>query len=142
MMKILKWLVVFLLAFILAWILIFTFTQEQFRAVASARILTYRTPAIPIYLYVAAAFGTGLLLGLFTAFYYYIVLRSRIHNTTKELRQLEQQLAEAKNALEQCRQTPQTYDASSSFPEQPTPGSVETAGYDESHGDKVSEEME
>ena len=56
-MKIFKWFVVFIVAFLFAWILIFTFTQEQFKQVASARILAYWTPPIPIYFYVAGAFG-------------------------------------------------------------------------------------
>ncbi|MBN1307402.1 MAG: DUF1049 domain-containing protein [Chitinispirillaceae bacterium] len=100
-MKILKWLVVFVIAFLFAWILIFTFTQEQFKQVAAARILTYWTPAIPIYYYVAGAFGVGLILGLFAAFYYYIVLQSKVHRRTKELRELEEKLADARRMLEQ-----------------------------------------
>lgn len=101
-MKILKWIVVFSIAFMFAWILIFTFTQEQFKQVASARILTYWTPSIPIYIYVAGAFGLGLLLGLFAAFYYYIVLQSKVHQRTKELHALEEKLTDARRALEQC----------------------------------------
>lgn len=104
-MKILKWLLLFTIAFICAWILIFTFTQEQFKELASARILTYWTPPIPIYLYVAGAFGTGLLLGLFAAFYYYIVLQRKVHQSTKELHAVEEKLAEARRTLERVEAT-------------------------------------
>ncbi|MBN1576957.1 MAG: LapA family protein [Chitinispirillaceae bacterium] len=130
-MKILKWLVVFIVAFFFAWILIFTFTQEQFKQVASARILTYWTPAIPIYFYVAGAFGVGLLLGLFAAFYYYIVLQSKVHRRTKDLRELEEKLAEARRTLEQCEMTHKTDGLSipepelleeEAFPEEPVEG--------------------
>lgn len=100
-MKILKWIVVFVIAFLFAWILIFTFNQPPFREVAPARILSYWTPAIPIYIYVAGAFGIGLLLGLFAAFYYYFTQHKKVHKATKELHVLEERLAEAKRALEQ-----------------------------------------
>ena len=100
-MKILKWLVIFSVAFIVAWILIFTFTQPEFKVTAAAKILTYTTPKISVYLYVAGAFGTGLLLGLFTAFYYYVVLQRKVHQRTNELHDLEDKLAEARRALEQ-----------------------------------------
>jgi uncharacterized membrane protein YciS (DUF1049 family) len=101
-MKILKWIVSFAIAFLVAWILIFTFIQEPFKVPASARILTYWTPAIPIYAYVAGAFGLGLLLGLFAAFYYYVVLQSKVHKSSRELHALEEKLADAHRSLEQC----------------------------------------
>lgn len=107
-MKILKWMVIFSITFLFAWILIFTFTQEQFKQVASARILTYWTPSIPLYAYVAGAFGLGLLLGLFTAFYYYVVLQSKVHKSSRELRALEEKLADARRSLEQCELTHKT----------------------------------
>jgi uncharacterized membrane protein YciS (DUF1049 family) len=138
-MKILKWLVVFIVAFLFAWILIFTFTQEQFKQVASARILAYWTPAIPIYFYVAGAFGIGLLLGLFAAFYYYIVLQSKVHHATNELHELEEKLAEARRTLEQCEmsRTPDTYSA----PAEPLlADEPEEPG--ETDGENISEELQ
>ncbi len=100
-MKVLKWIVSFSITFLFAWVLIFTFIQEPFKAVAKARILTYWTPAIPIYAYVAGAFGIGLLLGLFAAFYYYVVMQRKVHQRTKELRELEAKLADAKRVLDE-----------------------------------------
>lgn len=89
-MRVVKWLVVFGVAFLAAWILIFTFTQPQFKVTASARILTYYTPQIPIYLYVAGAFGLGLLIGLAVAFYYYVSSQGQIRKCKKQIRVLEE----------------------------------------------------
>jgi hypothetical protein len=100
-MKVLKWLVIFIIAFLFAWILIFTFMQEPFKVAASAKILAYTTPEIPIYFYVAGAFAIGLLVGLFTAFYYYIVLQKKVHQSIRELKELEEKLVDTRRALEQ-----------------------------------------
>jgi hypothetical protein len=132
-MKILKWMLLFAVAFIFAWILIFTFTQEQFKQLAAARILAYWTPPIPIYLYVAGAFGIGLLLGLFAAFYYYIVLQRRVHQSTRELQAVEEKLVETRRSLESVEST--------SVPMDELPGS----SYDEEIEDEpfsVDEEPE
>ena len=104
-MKVLKWLLIFFVAFLFSWILIFTFIQEPFKELVSAKILMYTAPKIPIYLYVAGAFAIGLLLGLFTAFYYYIVLQKKVHKTTKELHEVENKLADARRNLERSEVT-------------------------------------
>lgn len=93
-MKVVKWLAVFVIAFLLAWILIFTFIQAPFKQTASARILTWWTPAIPIYLYVAGSFFIGLVVGLCIAFYNYITLQAKLHHKTKECSSLQEQLSE------------------------------------------------
>jgi hypothetical protein len=100
-MKILKFVLIFVIAFLFACVLIFTFIQPEFKVLASAKILTYVTPKIPIYFYVAGAFGIGLLLGLFAAFYYYFTQHRKVHETTKELHVLEERLAETRRTLEQ-----------------------------------------
>lgn len=91
-MRVLKWLAIFGVAFIAAWILIFTFTQPQFKETASARIITYYTPPIPIYLYVAGAFGIGLFIGLAVAFYYYVTFQAQIRKKNKQIRALEEEV--------------------------------------------------
>ncbi|MBN1758347.1 MAG: LapA family protein [Chitinispirillaceae bacterium] len=106
-MKIFKWIISFSIAFLVAWILIFTFIQEPFKVPVKARLLAYWTPAIPIYAYVAGAFGIGLLLGLFAAFYYYIVLQHKVHQRTRELHELEAKLAAAQRSLEHSEQVQQ-----------------------------------
>lgn len=99
-MNLMKWFLVFIVAFIVAAILIFTFIQEPFRQLVPGRILTWRTPAIPIYAYVAGAFGIGLLFGLGTTLYYYILLQAKMHRKNRAIGDLETQLAEARLKLE------------------------------------------
>ena len=107
-MKILKFVVIFAIAFLFASVLIFTFIQPEFKVPASAKIITYTTPKIPIYIYVAGAFGIGLLLGLVAAFYYYFTQHQKVHQATKELHVLEEKLADAKRQLEQYNAQMQT----------------------------------
>jgi|LFRM01.2.fsa_nt_gb hypothetical protein len=95
-----KWLVVFLAAFIVAWVLIFTFTQDPFKALVSARIFAYRTPPVPIYVYVAGAFGAGLLLGLGTLVYNYVLLKGQILRKGKQIQDLERDLEMVRAELE------------------------------------------
>lgn len=94
-MKLIKWLVVFAAAFMLAWILIFTFIQEPFRELAAARILSWWTPAFPIYLYVAGAFVIGFGVGLAVAFYNYVTLQSKLHHKEKECALLEDKVKDS-----------------------------------------------
>lgn len=112
-MKILKGFGVFIAAFLFAWVIIFTFMQEPFKQVASARILAYRTPAIPIYFYVAGAFGAGLLLGLFFSLYCYISLQLKVRRTAGELQEVKKKLAEAQGSSErgETAYTADTYSA-------------------------------
>jgi uncharacterized membrane protein YciS (DUF1049 family) len=100
-MKLFKGILIFIVAFLFACILIFTFTQEPFKQLVPARVLTWRTPSIPIYAYVAGAFGIGLIIGLITTLYYYIVQQSKLHQRTRELREVEEQLADARRELDQ-----------------------------------------
>ena len=102
-MRVFKWTVVFLIAFMFAWVLIFTFTQEPFKTLVPGRVLTYQTPAIPIYAYVAGAFAVGLLIGFITAIYYYVLMQSQIHRKSKQVRKLEQELADANMEIERLQ---------------------------------------
>jgi hypothetical protein len=102
-MRFLKWSVIFVAAFVMAWILIFTFIQEPFKNMVPARILTYQTPPIPVYLYVAGAFGAGLLLGLWVALYYFIVQKRLLGMKSKEASTLEDELIRNRNELERLQ---------------------------------------
>ncbi len=102
-MRFLKWSVLFIAAFMMAWILIFTFTQEPFKYLVPARILAYQTPPIPVYLYVAGAFSIGLLIGLWVALYYFIVQKRLLGMKSKEANTLEKQLIHYKNELERLQ---------------------------------------
>jgi hypothetical protein len=55
-MNLLKWVLIFAFAFVVAWVLIFTFTQPPFAEGVPAKIFAYRTPPIPVYVYVTGAF--------------------------------------------------------------------------------------
>lgn len=102
-MRFLKWSVLFVAAFMMAWILIFTFTQEPFKNLVPARILAYQTPPIPVYIYVAGAFGIGLLIGLWVALYYFIVQKRLLGIKNKEASTLEEELIRNRNELERLQ---------------------------------------
>lgn len=102
-MRFLKWFVLFAAAFMVAWVLIFTFTQEPFKSMVPARILAYQTPPIPVYIYVAGAFGAGLLIGLWVALYYFIVQQRLLGVKSKEASAMEEQLNYQKNELERLQ---------------------------------------
>ncbi|MFP4164992.1 MAG: LapA family protein [Chitinispirillaceae bacterium] len=99
-MGIVKWVAVFAVAFMAAWIMIFTFNQEPFSTRVPVIILGYRTPSIPIYAYVAGAFGIGLLIGVLAAAYYYLVGQSSIRKKKKEIKGLEDELIYVKSELD------------------------------------------
>jgi len=107
-MKLLKWFAVFAAAFILAWILIFTFIQEPFKQTAAARVLTWWTPQIPIYLYVAGAFVIGFGAGLCIALVNYVGLQSKLHHKTKECHELEERVTDAEARLKRLEPVPGT----------------------------------
>jgi len=103
-MRFLKWSVLFLAAFMVAWVLIFTFSQPPFRIAVPARILAYQTPSIPIYVYVAGGFGIGLLIGLWVALYYYFILQRQIRRKSKDLATVEKELAHKDSEMERYQQ--------------------------------------
>ncbi|MDR0306212.1 MAG: LapA family protein [Chitinispirillales bacterium] len=87
-MRILKWCLVFAIAFAVAWIFIFTFTQPQFSASAPIRIFGYVTAEFPIYIFIAAALGIGLFIGFIAAGYYYFSGQAGIRHKKKEIKKL------------------------------------------------------
>jgi len=99
-MKLIKWLIVFAVAFVAAWILIFTFIQPPFKVVAAAQVFKWSGPAIPIYLYVAGAFGIGFGLGIIVALYNYFSLQFKLRHKIKECVKMEEKLSEATMRIE------------------------------------------
>lgn len=128
-MKVLKWFFVFMVAFLAACILIFTFSQEPFRTLVPARLLAWRTPAIPIYAYVGGAFGCGLLLGLLMVLYNYIVYQAKMHRKNHTIADLETQLSDARQTLER-----------NGLAAPGNGGNVEEAGNTSVHPSKVTDE--
>jgi uncharacterized membrane protein YciS (DUF1049 family) len=90
--KFVKWGLFFLLAFIVSFILLRTFSQEAFRQIAPGRVLGYRTPEIPIYYFIAGAFAIGLFIGLFIAIYNYIAFTAEGIKKSKRIKDLEKQV--------------------------------------------------
>ena len=91
-MKLIKWGIFFLLAFLISFVLLRTFSQEAFRQTAPARILGYLTPQIPIYTFIAGAFITGLLIGLCIVVYTYITFTAEGIRKSKRINELEKQV--------------------------------------------------
>jgi len=102
-MKILKWCFVFAIAFAAAWILIFTFTQAEFSASAPVKIFGYTTTPFPIYVFVASAFGIGLLIGFIAAAYYYVAGQAGIRGKKKEIKKLTESLSTVESELDRYR---------------------------------------
>jgi uncharacterized membrane protein YciS (DUF1049 family) len=92
-MKVLKILFFFAISFVIAWILIFTFTQEPFRALASVQLFVRKSPEYPLYYFVLGAFLIGLVLGLLLLMYNWITLRTQLFKSSRRIRELEEQLA-------------------------------------------------
>jgi len=102
-MRILKWFIVFAIAFASAWILIFTFTQTQFSESAPIKIFGYSTAEFPIYFFVAAAFGIGLLIGFIAAGYYYVTGLAGIRSKKKEIKKLTESISQIGSELDKYR---------------------------------------
>jgi hypothetical protein len=114
-MNLLKWVLIFAFAFVVAWVLIFTFTQSPFAEKVPAKIFAYKTPAIPVYVYVTGAFGIGLLLGCSLAFYNFITGRIKIFKLNKKIHSLEGELTSLKPSQEMLPLNP----IASELPSQP-----------------------
>ncbi|MDR3013633.1 MAG: LapA family protein [Chitinispirillales bacterium] len=101
-MKIVKWGTVIAITVVVTCILVFTFIQEPFRETAPVIIFGY-TPGgeFPVYMFVAATFVLGLLIGFFAAAYYYITGRAGIHGKKKEIKRLESLISEKDAATKQ-----------------------------------------
>ncbi|MBD3420553.1 MAG: DUF1049 domain-containing protein [Chitinivibrionales bacterium] len=91
-MKFIKWITVFLISFTLGCIVILTFLQEPFKAWAPTVLFTYKTPPIPIYLYVLIAFVIGFLLGIFFAVYIFVEQKFALRKKNKEIQKLKKNL--------------------------------------------------
>jgi uncharacterized integral membrane protein len=91
-MKHFKWIAISILIIVISIILYQTFTQEIFTDEISILIFVYRTPAIPVYLYVIGAFFIGLLIGLIIAMYNFFVYKGEKRKNKKKIKQLEKDM--------------------------------------------------
>lgn len=97
-MRFLKWGIIFLIAFTVAWVLIFTFTQEPFGVKVAVRLPGWKTQEFPVYCYVAAAFIGGLLIGVLIGIYNFVIYKIDIRKKTKRIRELEQRISQIESA--------------------------------------------
>ncbi|MCL2182046.1 MAG: hypothetical protein FWB85_01070 [Chitinispirillia bacterium] len=102
-MKVVKLCVIFALAFALAWILIFTFTQPEFSAKAPIKIFWYDTPEYPMYVFAAFASAATLLFGFAVSAYYYIAGRAGLRSKKREIKRLEERVRELEFEVERLR---------------------------------------
>ena len=92
-MKKFKWIAIIILVISISIILFQTFNQELFTKKISLIIFVYKAPAVPIYLYIVAAFLLGLGIGLFIAVYNFFVYKSDRRSDRKKIKQLEKDMA-------------------------------------------------
>jgi hypothetical protein len=101
-MAFLKWAIVFIISFAIAFVIIVTFSQPQFRVPVSALLFTYQTKAIPIWAYVGGALGLGLLVGLSVAAYYLVTLKAAIYRKDRQIKTLESERGMAAAPMDQA----------------------------------------
>ena len=117
-MRLLSWGVTFIIAMFIALALVLTFTQPEFKTTVGAQILTYKTQQLPVYYYVAGAFATGLLIGVFQSLYTFFHSRAQIFHKNGKIKELERKLADAEQRIAAFE--------SEAKPSEPTPPSNET----------------
>jgi uncharacterized membrane protein YciS (DUF1049 family) len=107
-MRIFKYLVIFIVAFLTAAVVIFTFQQQAFKVSAPIRLGSFYGPVLPVYVYVGVAFCVGLAIGVILAVYNFISanmrtrhMRHQIKNNEETIHQLQQNLEECREALQQ-----------------------------------------
>jgi hypothetical protein len=98
-MRVLKVGIIFLMAFLLAWVVFFTFTQAPFQQTVPARLLFYQTPAIAIWVYLLGSLGIGLTIGMGVAAILAIGLTMALRRKEKELRDLRGRLDDTARAV-------------------------------------------
>lgn len=100
-MRLFKWILSFSAAFLVAWVVIFTFIQPPFKTRVPAKILRYETPAIPVYLYVAGAFGAGIVISGIIGFAYFLGAQTKTARLKRQVRDLSIELEELRRTLPQ-----------------------------------------
>jgi Protein of unknown function (DUF1049). len=92
-MTLIKWVMLFICAFCVAFVIVVTFSQQPFKQPVPAMIFTYQTAAVPIYLYVAGALCFGLIVGFAVAIYQFITLKATLFKKSRTIKELEEKIA-------------------------------------------------
>jgi len=91
-MTLIKWVMVFGLRFLRAFVIIVTFSQNHSSNMFLQCFLRINV-AFPIYLYVAAALCLGLIIGFGVALYQFITLKTALYKKSKSIKELEEKIA-------------------------------------------------
>ena len=111
-MRFLKFGIIFTIAFIISWIIIFTFVQKEFHVPVQPKIFFFpKAQAIPVYWYLIGAFGLGLGIGLVIAVYYAFVLSGKRGELKDRNRDLEQANESLKSEIERLNRDLDTVSA-------------------------------
>ena len=98
-MKLVTWVVLFAVAFIIALALVLTFMQPAFKQEVGAQLLTVKTRPLPVYIYVLGAFIFGLGLSSVAAIVGFVRAKAQSFRSNRRISELERELAETKRAL-------------------------------------------
>jgi len=82
------WLLLLVITVVVVMTLTLTFMQPAFRQEVSISILFFRTRSFPVYLYVLAALGTGIMLGFFPMLFIYVQTKREVWRRGKRIREL------------------------------------------------------
>jgi uncharacterized integral membrane protein len=97
-MRLTAWLLLFALSFVIALVLVLTFTQPAFKEGVGVQLFTHTTRHFPVYLYVLGAFIAGLGIGVSAALLGFVRAKSVERRQTRRINELEGQLAEIRNS--------------------------------------------
>jgi uncharacterized integral membrane protein len=94
-MRLLTWLLLFVIVSFMALVLVLTFMQPAFKTEVGVQILTVKTKTFPVYLYVLGAFASGLLFGVLAMLSGYVRSKLDGRRKSKRIRELEEKLDDA-----------------------------------------------
>ncbi len=103
-MKIFRSLLWFAASFAIAWIVIFTFIQPEFKIAVPAKIFTYQTRPYPLYFYVLAAFLAGIFFGLVFTLYYYFSSKAEIRKRSRKLKDANSEIEQLKGSVQSLQE--------------------------------------
>lgn len=99
-MKLVRSLLWFAVSFAIAWIVIFTFIQPEFKIAVPAKIFTYQTQPYPVYSYVLGAFLIGIFFGFIFVVYNYFAGKAVLRKKNKELKDAHSEVDRLKGTVQ------------------------------------------
>ena len=102
-MAFIKWAIVFVISFAIAFIIIVNFSKPEFGVLVPAWFFFYQTKPHPVWVYVSCALGLGLLVGFSVAVYYLVTLKATIYKKDRQIKKLESERIPAAAPMEQAQ---------------------------------------